>query len=135
MPTEEQKNVVLVEDDARVSKSILALLDSAGFRAVAFPSAEALLRAMMVATAGCLVLDIGLPGLSGFELYQRLVESDSRLPVIFITGDDNPSAAKRARELGAVAYLLKPMSGPDLLNAVTGALRLDRGIGANQLNN
>jgi len=54
-------------------------------------------------TAPCLVLDIGLPGLSGFELYQRLIKTGAKLPVIFIT-----AGSERAREVGAIAYLLKP---------------------------
>ena len=64
MSTEEQGNVVVVEDDMGVRESILRLLDAAGFHAMAFASAEALLKAMVVSTAGCLVVDIGLPGLS-----------------------------------------------------------------------
>jgi FixJ family two-component response regulator len=55
-------------------------------------------------TAACLVLDIGLPGLSGFELYQRLIKTGAKLPVIFIT-----AGSERAREVGAIAYLLKPV--------------------------
>jgi CheY-like chemotaxis protein len=122
MPTEEQTNVVVVEDDVGVRESILRLLDAAGFRAMAFASAEALLKAMVVSTAGCLVVDIALPGLSGFELYQRLLESDSKLPVIFITEDDGSSGARRAHKLGAVAYLSKPVPEQDLLDAITRAL-------------
>jgi FixJ family two-component response regulator len=106
MPTDVQKNVVVVEDDASVRRAILRLLDAAGLRAIGFPSAEALLKALVVAEAGCLVLDIGLPGLSGFELYQRLLEIQWKLPVIFITGNESPSTAERARKLDAIAYLV-----------------------------
>jgi FixJ family two-component response regulator len=114
-----------VEDDTSVRKSMMMLLDAAGFRAKAFPSAEALLKAMVVATAGCLVLDIGLPGLSGFELYQRLLESGLKTAIIFITGADDPSGVDRARELGAIAYLLKPIPAEDFLDAITRALGWD----------
>src|SRR5207302_8138386 len=82
-----------------------------GFFAIAFPSAEALVKTRAVTTAACLVLDIGLPGLSGFELYQRLIEAGAELPVIFITGHDNSLGFERAREVGAIAYLLKPFPG------------------------
>jgi FixJ family two-component response regulator len=85
---------------------------------------------MVVTTAACLVLDIGLPGLSGFELYQRLLEAGAKLPVIFITGDDSPSGPKRARELGAIAYLLKPFAGRELVDAVTRALNSEKGNAA-----
>jgi FixJ family two-component response regulator len=121
--SEEQKNiVVIVEDDPSVSLSIQRLLRATGFCAVVFPSAEALLNTMVVTTARCLVLDIDLPGLSGFELYQRLLEADAKLPVIFITGDDHPSWPERARQLGAIAYLLKPVPGRELVAAVTRVL-------------
>jgi FixJ family two-component response regulator len=128
---EEQRNVVVVaEDDASASRAIQRVLRAAGFFAIAFPSAEALLKAMVVTTAACLVLDIGLPGLSGFELYQRLLEAGAKLPVIFITGDDSPSGPKRARELGATAYLLKPFAGRELVDAVTRALNSEKGNAA-----
>jgi FixJ family two-component response regulator len=68
-----------------------------------------------------------LPGLSGFELYQRLLQSYSKLPVIFISGDDEPSGVDRARELGAVAYLAKPTLAGDFLDAITRALNLSGG--------
>jgi FixJ family two-component response regulator len=124
MPTEAQKNVVVVEDDASVRRAILRLLHAAGQRAIGFPSAEALLKALVVAEAGCLVLDISLPGLSGFELYQRLLESHWKLPVIFITGNESPSTAEWARKLDAIAYLVKPISEEDLLDAITRGLSL-----------
>jgi FixJ family two-component response regulator len=104
------------------------ILRAAGFFAIAFPSAEALLKTRAVTTAACLVLDIGLPGLSGFELYQRLIEAGAELPVIFITGHDNSLGFERAREVGAIAYLLKPFPGRELVDAVTRALSLEKGM-------
>jgi FixJ family two-component response regulator len=73
-------------------------------------------------TAACLVLDIGLPGLPGFELYQRLIKTGAKLPVIFIT-----AGSERAREVGAIAYLLKPVPKRELLDAITRALSLGKG--------
>ena len=126
---EEQKNVVVVvEDDASASRAIQRVLRAAGFLAIAFPSAEALLKTRAVTTAAGLVLDIGLPGLSGFELYQRLIEAGAELPVIFITGHDNSLGFERAREVGAIAYLLKPFPGRELVDAVTRALSLEKGM-------
>ena len=110
-----------------MSRSIQRLLRAAGFLAVGFPSAEALLETRAVATAACLVLDIGLPGLSGFELYQRLIETGAKLPVIFITGNDSSSGFARAREVGAIAYLLKPIPNGELVGAVTRALTFGNG--------
>jgi FixJ family two-component response regulator len=124
LPEEQRNGVVVVEDDASVSRAIQRLLDADGFSAIAFPSAEALLKTRAVTTAACLILDIGLPGLSGFELYQQLLEAGAKLPVIFITGGDRPSGAKQARKLGAIAYLLKPFPEQELVDAVTRALSL-----------
>ena len=126
---EEQKNVVVVvEDDASASRAIQRVLRAAGFFAIAFPSAEALLKTRAVTMAAGLVLDIGLPGLSGFELYQRLIEAGAELPVIFITGHDNSLGFERAREVGAIAYLLKPFPGRELVDAVTRARSLEKGM-------
>jgi len=120
---EEQKNVVVVvEDDASASRAIQRVLRAAGFFAIAFPSAEALLKTRAVTTAAGLVLDIGLPGLSGFELYQRLIKTGAKLPVIFIT-----AGSERAREVGAIAYLLKPVPKREPLDAITRALSLGKG--------
>jgi len=119
---EQKQTVVVVEDDASMSEAIERLLHAAGFPAVTFPSAEALLHAGAPAAAGCLVSDIRLPGLSGFDLYWRLAESGRKLPVIFITARDSPSARRQADETSAVAYLPKPFSGRQLINAVSRAL-------------
>ena len=119
---EQKQTVLVVEDDASMSEAIERLLHAAGFQAVTFPSAEALLHAGAPAAAGCLVADIRLPGLSGFDLYWRLAESGRKLPVIFITARDSPSTRRQADETSAVAYLLKPFSGRQLINAVSRAL-------------
>jgi FixJ family two-component response regulator len=119
---EQKKTVVVVEDDASMSEAIGRLLHAAGFRTVTFPSAEAVLHAGVPAAAGCLVADIRLPGLSGFDLYWRLAESGRKLPVIFITGHDKPWVRQQADETSAVAYLPKPFSGRQLINAVSRAL-------------
>src|SRR5262249_37432005 len=71
----------------------------------------------------CLVLDIHLPGMSGFEMYRRLALLGKVMPVMFITARDEPAARVEAEELGgAGSYLPKPFSGRDLLNAVARAL-------------
>jgi FixJ family two-component response regulator len=74
------------------------------------------------AAAGCLVLDVRLPGMSGFELYRALRQSGIEPPVIFITAHDEPSAREQAAQAGAVAYLAKPFHGRRLVDAVNRAL-------------
>jgi FixJ family two-component response regulator len=114
--------IVVVEDDASMSQAIERVLRAGGFAAALFASAEAALEADAAATADCLVLDIRLPGMSGFELYRRLVLSGKELPAIFITAHDEPAVREEAEKLGAKSYLPKPFSGRDLLDAVTQAL-------------
>ena len=105
-----------------MNQAIERLLTAAGFRAVTFTSAEALLEAGIVHRAACLVLDIHLPGLSGFELNRRLVENGTRPPVIFVTAYDEPESQAEAIEAGAIAYFIKPFSGKTLVTAITRAL-------------
>jgi DNA-binding response OmpR family regulator len=115
--------IVVVEDDPSMSQAIERVLQAGGFEAVSFASAEAALEAGM-ATADGLVLDIHLPGMSGFELYRQLAGSGEALPAIFITARDEPTVREEAERLGGPdCYLPKPFSGRDLLDAVARALR------------
>jgi FixJ family two-component response regulator len=116
--SKEERYVLVVDDDASMSRAIARLLGAAGFQAQTFTSAEALLESNSSSGAGCLVLDISLPGLSGFDLLRRLAELSVRLPVVLITAHDNSSLREQAGEAGAVAYLPKPFAGRDLLEAV-----------------
>ena len=124
MPDQHQA-VVVVEDDAGMRKALERLLRAAGFHAVLFPSAEALLETNAADSAGCLVLDIHLPGFSGFELRRRLVGSGHDAPVIFITAQDEEPAREEARQLGCIAYFRKPVEGSALLEAIRRGLRMD----------
>ena len=121
MPTQKH-NVVVVDDDRSVNQAIKRLLRAGGFTVETFQSAEALLESDAAESAGCLVLDIGLPGLSGFELQRRLKQKGSERPVIFITAHDLPSNQEQARKAQAVAYLPKPFPGLSLMAAVADAL-------------
>lgn len=121
MPGELSK-VVVVEDDEGMSQAIERVLRAGGFVTASFASAEAALEAGGAAASACLVLDIYLPGMSGFELYQRLASAGKRLNAIFITGCDQPHIRREAERLGANAYLPKPFSGEALLDAVRQAI-------------
>jgi FixJ family two-component response regulator len=112
--------IVVVEDDAGMSKAIVRLLRAAGFQPVSFASAEELLKTDAADSAACLVLDIHLPGLSGLELGRFLVTSGRAKPLIFITGQDEPSLRDEARLLGR-AYFRKPFEGKALLEAIRAA--------------
>lgn len=111
-------NIFIVEDDASLSHAVTRLLEAAGFRARAFGSAEAALADRGLHEADCFVLDIHLPGISGFELNSRLDSIGVHAPVVLITAHDDPLHRRTAGEIGAVAYLTKPFSSVALIDAV-----------------
>jgi FixJ family two-component response regulator len=85
---------------------------------VTFASAEEFLQSGSMKNACCLILDIRMPGMSGFELKEYLADSGYRIPVIFITGHDRFGMEEKAMKLGAIAYLRKPFEGEALLGAI-----------------
>lgn len=118
-----QGTIVVVDDDDGARQAFERVLSAAGFHALAFASAESLLQSSAARSAACLVLDIHLPGLSGFELRRELARSGARQPpVIFITGQDEPAARGEAEALGAFAFLPKPFAGRALVDAVARAV-------------
>lgn len=121
----DRQPVVVVEDDAGMSKAIERLLRAAGFQPVSFKSAEELLQTNAAQSAACLVLDIHLPGLSGLELARLLIGSGRAKPIIFITGQDEPSLRDEALRLGCVDYFRKPFDGSTLLEAIRAAMTVD----------
>jgi FixJ family two-component response regulator len=115
--------VVVVEDDESMSQAIARILRTSGFVALTFASAEAALEAGVAAVSDCLVLDISLPGMSGFDLYRRLALLGAQVPAIFITAHDEPAIREEAERMVARSYLPKPFSGRTLIDAVTRAIR------------
>lgn len=113
--------VLVVEDDQAMREALVRVLGAAGLDVLSFPSAEALLDKGIAAGAACLVLDIRLPGISGFELRRRLIQSHVSIPVVFITALDNEGNREQARRLGD-AFLAKPFLGRELIEAVTQAI-------------
>lgn len=107
-----------MEDDPSMSQAIARILQVGGFAPIVFDSAESALAADAPGAADCLVLDIHLPGISGFELFQRLTLAGEAPPTIFITAHDEPSVRQEAEKLGAEYYLPKPFSGRVLLESV-----------------
>ena len=112
---------MVVEDDEGIRQAIRRLLEVKGFEATLFDSAEALLAAGVASKAQCLVLDIHLPGMSGFDLQRHLAAAGTDLPVVFITAHDLPRIRERALA-SADGYLVKPFSSAALVDAVTHAL-------------
>jgi FixJ family two-component response regulator len=114
--------VGIVDDDARLLRALQRLLQASGVTAVTFDSGEALLEALPTLALDCLVLDIRLGRLSGFDVHEALVMRSASLPTIFITAHDDPATRRRARRAGAVAYLRKPFDEDSLIAAIQSAL-------------
>jgi FixJ family two-component response regulator len=119
--------ITIVEDDGSVNLAVSRLLEAAGFRTRCFTSAGALLADRDACQADCLVLDIHLPDMTGFELQRRLAAAGSTTPVVVITAHDDPMHRRAARDIGAYAYLTKPFSSMSLLDAVTRAAAASSG--------
>jgi len=116
--------IAIVDDEEALCQATESLLRSAGFKAKSFRSAEAFLRSKSRATAGCLVLDVGLPGMNGLELQLELIRNGCAIPIVFMTAqpDDQGTMRERALRAGALAFLQKPFGGEDLLRTVRSAL-------------
>jgi len=126
---ERAKSIVIVEDDSSMSQALERILRLGGHASISYPSAEALLANSNVADAACLILDVQLPGITGFELHSRLTQRGPTPPVIFITAYDEPEARARAQSAGATAFLAKPFSGCALLESIREAVTVTTIIG------
>jgi len=114
--------VSVVDDNESVRESLPDLLRYSGFEVQAFESAEAFLESGMAGETSCLVLDVGLPGMSGPDLQLELTRRGLNIPIVFITAQGEKSLRPRLLGRGAAACLFKPFSDNELLDAVNGAL-------------
>ena len=113
----------VVDDDPSARKGLARLLLTAGHNVKDFECAEDFLHALNPDVLGCLVLDARMPGLSGEELQAELKNRKIYLPIIVVTGDDDPETKKKAAKMKAVGFFRKPVDGTALLDAVNWALR------------
>ena len=114
--------ISIVDDDESIREAIQSLLRSVGFRAKTFASAEQFLQSDQIENTACLILDVRMPGMSGLELQRRLMATQCRIPIVFVTAHGDEEARSRALQEGAVEFLLKPFSEEALLNAIQVAL-------------
>src|SRR6185436_2230412 len=117
--------IFVVDDDAAVRDAFKLLLRSVGHAVETFGSAQEFLDAYGEDRAGCLVLDIRMPGMSGLELQQKLNEKHSSLPIIFIPGHGDVPMAVEAMQAGAVDFIQKPFRDQDLIDRINQALEKD----------
>ena len=122
----EEPIVCVIEDDPLTRGALTSLFRSIGLRVEAFASATELLQHPLPAVPSCLVLDIRLPRLSGFDLQAELNRQGVKIPIIFITGHGDVPMSVKAMKAGAIDFLTKPVREQELLDAVTNALERDR---------
>ncbi len=129
----QEPTVFVVDDDDAVRESLVFLMKSIGLKAESFPSAQAFLDSYNAARAGCLVLDIRMPGMSGLELQDKLIQMGSILPIIFITGHGDVPMAVKAIKAGAADFVQKPFRDQELIDRIREVLEEDSHARAEKL--
>lgn len=114
--------VCVVDDNESVRESLPDLLVHSGFDVQTFASAEAFLESDALNQTNCLILDVGLPGMSGPDLELELGRRGLKIPIVFITAQGDKSLRPRLMSRGAAACLFKPFSDTAVIDAVSGAL-------------
>ncbi|MDX3968607.1 MAG: response regulator [Bradyrhizobium sp.] len=117
-----QSRIAIVDDDVRILESLQNLLESAGHSVCSFSSAQSLLEDSVLPEIDCLIADIGMPLINGFELHRLARDARPDLPIIFITARPEAATQKRAAAQGHQGFFRKPFDGPALLAAVKHAL-------------
>jgi FixJ family two-component response regulator len=114
--------VAVVDDEHSICVALQRLIRSAGLGVTTYGSGEDFLRELDKNQPDCVVLDLHMPKVTGYEVQCRLAQMGKRIPVIIITGHDTPEARTRALKNGAAAYLLKPVDDQMLLDAISAAI-------------
>lgn len=117
--------VAVIDDDESVRESLPELLKEFGFAARAFPSPEEFLGSDEISQTRCLILDIGMPGMTGPDLQRELKLRRWQIPIVFITAQRDERMRLRLLDQGAVECLFKPFSDTALLQALKTALKID----------
>ncbi len=114
--------ISIVDDDASIREALKSLMRAVQFSVDAFASAEEFLASERVNDAACLILDVYLPGMSGFELQKYMNFERRGIPIIFITAHADESSRQRALQCGAIAFLSKPVRRETLFQAIESVL-------------
>jgi len=118
--------IFVIDDDQSMLRGFLLLLQAAGFDAKAFRSAEEFLTHPDISDSDCIILDIRMPVMNGFDLMQKLALKGIHTPVICVTAFDDAKSRERARALGAAGYLTKPVDDHALIDAINWACSSER---------
>jgi FixJ family two-component response regulator len=110
--------IAVLDDEPQFCKAIGRLLKTHGLEVASFARGEDLLAACASRLPGCLLLDLHMPDMNGFQVLENLAALRLRVPVVVITGHDQPGNAERLRAMGVVDYLLKPLNESQLLAAL-----------------
>ena len=124
--TATKATIFIVDDDPSIRLALENLISSIGQQVETYAAAQDFLRDCPRNPAGCLVLDVQMPGLSGLDLQSELSHAGIHLPIIFLTGHGDIPTTVRAMKAGAVEFLTKPVSDSELLAAINQALERDR---------
>ena len=114
--------ITVVDDEESVGRALTRLIASAGLSVKAYTGGAEFLASVATRPPDCVVLDLHMPGMSGFEVQAQLVRLGTQIPVVIITGHDTPDSHQRVMSAGAVAYLRKPVDGKVLLEAIATAI-------------
>ena len=118
--------ISVVDDDESVRRTTTLLIESFGFRAAAFESADIFLRSGQLQDTSCLIVDVQMPGMDGLQLQSHLAATGCGIPIIFISAYESKDSRQRAMQAGAAAFLGKPFSDEQLLQIIRSALRFSQ---------
>jgi len=116
--------IAVIDDDESVRKALQRLLRAEQMDARTFASGQEFLCSLGSVWPDCVILDVHMPGINGLDVQRRLAEDGLRLPVVIITGYDEPQTRARCMSTGAAAYLRKPLEAKGLLSAIDQAVGL-----------
>jgi FixJ family two-component response regulator len=117
--------ISIVDDDESVRRTTKLLVESFGYRAVVFESAESFLKSSQLYETTCLIVDVQMPGMNGLQLQSQLAAEGHSIPIIFITAYGDGESRRLAMQAGAAAFMDKPFSDEQLLKNIRSAFSLD----------
>ncbi len=121
----EQPIIFIIDDDEQVRNALILLMESVGLAVESYASAQDYLDSFDVTKAGCIILDVRMPGMSGLDLQARLAAEKIHPPIVIITGHGDVPMAVRAVSAGAVDFIEKPFNNQSMLDSVHKAIEVD----------